>query len=199
MNGRPQELAPSVAADEAELVQGAVYEYLQGDFETLPDFAQITPNGTGLLPSISIDGESEMTLFQNGRNFRPDETQALGDFAVRFSGYLKVPQDGTWTFFLASNDGSRLYISGKAIVDNDGQHYSTEKQGRATLKAGIHPITVLYFHKNGKMLEGIRVGPQLSLSWYLPGTFSILGAGDRGVSKQVIPDDSILYNPNGEP
>lgn len=182
---------------EGELLQGAVFEYVQGDYETVPNFSHLVPNATGIAPLLSIDGESELALFQSGSNFRPDDSQALGDFGVRFTGYLKVPVDGTWTFFLSSNDGSRLYIGGKAIVDNDGQHYSTEKQGRATLKAGVHPMTVLYFHRNGKMLEGIRVGPQLSLAWYLPGTFSILGGGQRGVPKQVIPDELILYNPHG--
>ncbi|KAI9021183.1 PA14 domain-containing protein [Hyaloraphidium curvatum] len=181
---------------EAELRQGLVYEYIQGEFETLPNFSQIVPNATGVVSSIAIDGETELTQMQREPNFRPNELLALGDFAVRFSGFLKVPQDGTWTFFLTSNDGSRLYISGKAVVDLDGVHYSTEKQGRVTLKAGIHPIQVLYFHRNGKMLEGIRVGPQLSVAWYLPGSYGFIGSGSKGVPKQIIPEESILYNPN---
>ena len=185
------------ASLEAELKQGVVFEYLQGDFDRIPHFSQLVPNATGTTTAISVDGESELALFQREPNFRPDDTQGLGDFACRFSGFLRIPMDGTWTFFLCSNDGSRLYIDGKAIVDNDGLHYSTEKQGRATLKTGVHAITVSYFHRNGKLMEGIRVGPQLSLSWYLPGTFSILGGGARGVPREVIPDEYLLFNPLG--
>lgn len=88
--GDPDNLA------ESEMQPGAVWEYVQGDFDTLPDFAHLAPNATGLSENVSIDGESEISLFQQSANFRPDDTQALGDFGVRFSGFLKIPQDGTW-------------------------------------------------------------------------------------------------------
>lgn len=44
-----------------------------------------------------------------------------GNFAVRFTAYISVPQAGHYTFYLTSNDGSALYIHGTKVVDNDGQ------------------------------------------------------------------------------
>ena len=34
---------------------------------------------------------------------------------------ILVPTDGTWTFFLSSDDGSRLFIDGALVVDNPGE------------------------------------------------------------------------------
>lgn len=60
---------------------------------------------------------------------------------------VDLPESGTYTFSLTSNDGSALYIGGKQIVNNDGCHYSTEKEGSAYLEAGRQSLAVGYFHK----------------------------------------------------
>jgi len=70
-------------------------------------------------------------------------------FAFEFSGYIKVDKDGIYTFFTDSDDGSMLYIDDEEIVNNDGDHGSVEKNGRAALKKGYHKIKVLYFDSGG--------------------------------------------------
>lgn len=37
-------------------------------------------------------------------------------FALRFKGSIEIPSAGDWTFFLASDDGSRLYLDGALAV-----------------------------------------------------------------------------------
>ncbi len=83
-------------------------------------------------------------------------------FALRFTGSIHVPKDGAWTFFTTSDDGSRLYIDGKLVVDNDGWHGMVEKSGAVDLKAGPHAILVTYFDQGGD--DGLAV------SWQGPGT-----------------------------
>jgi hypothetical protein len=55
----------------------------------------------------------------------------------------------------------------------------------------------LYFHKNGKLLEGVRSGPTLTLSYYFPGSGWLPYPPDY-VAKQSIPASSLFYNPYDE-
>ena len=70
-------------------------------------------------------------------------------FAFEFIGYIKIDQDGIYTFFTNSDDGSMLYIDDEEIVNNDGDHGNVEKSGKAALKKGLHKIKVLYFDSGG--------------------------------------------------
>ena len=53
------------------------------------------------------------------------------------------------TLRLASDDGSRLYLDGELVVDNDGLHGRIEKIHQAPLTAGWHPIRVEWFNATG--------------------------------------------------
>ncbi len=82
-------------------------------------------------------------------------------FGLRFSGSLYAPTAGAYTFFTSSDDGSRLYVDGKEVVNNDGLHGMGEKSGTAPLSAGAHSIVVTYFNNGG--------GHGLSAAWQGPG------------------------------
>jgi hexosaminidase len=72
-------------------------------------------------------------------------------FGLRFTGYLRVPADGVYTFHLVSDDGSRLWIGDQTVIDFDGPHTVGEARGQAALKRGLHRITVQYFQGGGGM------------------------------------------------
>jgi len=93
-------------------------------------------------------------------------------FALRFTGAIEIPQAGKYTFFTKSDDGSRLYIGEREVVNNDGLHGMQEKNGSIELPAGSHPITVTYFDNGG--------GDGLEVSWQGP-----------GINKQQIPADRL--------
>ena len=84
-------------------------------------------------------------------------------FAASFRGRLYVPQPGTWTFFLASDDGSQLFLDGKLVVDHDGLHGTTERSGTVPgLSGGLHDVEVRMFENLGSA--------SLMFSWSGPGT-----------------------------
>lgn len=39
---------------------------------------------------------------------------------MQFSGSLLVPATEMYTFYLSSDDGSRLWLDGKLVIDHDG-------------------------------------------------------------------------------
>ncbi len=57
--------------------------------------------------------------------------------------------DGLYTFFVNSDDGSKLYLGDSLVVSNDGLHGSMEKSGEVLLKAGKHRLKLLYFDASG--------------------------------------------------
>ncbi|QDS87952.1 Cytochrome c-552 precursor [Rosistilla ulvae] len=97
-------------------------------------------------------------------------------FATRQTASIVVPTTGVYTFYLTSDDGSRLFIDGKELIDNDGLHGMSEKSGKTQLDAGLHSIVVNYFDNGG--------GDGLAVAWQGP-----------GLSKQMI--DATVLRPAG--
>lgn len=75
--------------------------------------------------------------------------QRAEKFAFEFTGYIKIIKDGMFTFYTQSDDGSKLFIDDEEVVDNDGDHGSTEMSGKAALKKGYHKIRVIYYDGGG--------------------------------------------------
>ena len=126
------------------LVPGVRYEYYEGVWQTLPDFSKLKPVKSGAVDSFSIESR--------GRN---------DQFGFRFTGYLDIKAAGAYTFRTVSDDGSRLYVDGKVIVDNDGMHPPVTKDGTVELEPGMHKIAVTFF-------EGVG-GEHLAVKYQGPG------------------------------
>ena len=69
--------------------------------------------------------------------------------ALIFSGFIRIQKAGEYAFYTASDDGSRLYIGSKLIVQNDGDHATVEKSGRMSLSPEDHPIKITYYNRGG--------------------------------------------------
>ena len=82
-------------------------------------------------------------------------------FFVRWSGVLTVPQTGIYTLYTVSDDGSRLWIDEKLIVDSGGLHSMIKATGEVNLGGGTHTIRIEYFESGGD--AGCVVG------WKTPG------------------------------
>ncbi|GGI08100.1 hypothetical protein GCM10011354_27410 [Egicoccus halophilus] len=100
---------------------------------------------------------------------------------------LEVPETGSYDFRLVSDDGSRLSIDGTEVIDHDGLHGATPKDGSIELTAGTHAVEIDYFQAGG--------GAALALLWRAPGqdTFEVVpnwvlsteGGGARVVSPGI--------------
>jgi hypothetical protein len=117
---------------------GLVGEYFQME-GTLEDFPTIEPTRKPTLARVDKDINFASTL-----EAFPG-TKLMDNFYVRWTGLIKIPKDARYKFFLNSDDGSRLFLDGKKVVDNGGTHAMTEESGEAELKAGDHDIKVEFF------------------------------------------------------
>ncbi len=84
----------------------------------------------------------------------------IGDVGLIFDGYIEIPDDGIYSFYTYSDDGSILRIGGRLVVDNDGLHSRTERSGQIALRRGFHPIELRYFDANGGVLEAGMIDPK---------------------------------------
>lgn len=85
------------------------------------------------------------------RSMKPWPGTGLADFfCIRWTGVVRIPKDGRYAFFTASDDGSRLFVGGKLVVNNGGLHGFEEESGEVQLKAGDHALRVEYFECGGE-------------------------------------------------
>ncbi|MBX6312891.1 MAG: DUF1553 domain-containing protein [Isosphaeraceae bacterium] len=123
------------------------YRFYRDTWDRLPDFDALKPEETGELPR---------GLFNLGPRTRDVA------FGFVFEGTLIVPQDGAYTFYLDSDDGSRLIVAGRTVLAHDGIHeVGREQQGVAELSRGRVPIRLEYFQRSDGL--GLRV------AWSGPG------------------------------
>ena len=89
----------------------------------------------------------------------PRDTNEM--FSFRYSGYIRVPRTGVYTFLARSDDGAGMWIGDQNVFWSLGQSpKTTETWGQAALQAGLQPITVTYFQAYGPMqLEMYIEGP----------------------------------------
>jgi len=125
---------------------------LAGDTPALPDFSTLTSYGASVLADINIAS--------TGGNFSQSGRADL--VAAVFEGYISVPATGLWTFSTESDDGSRVFIDGQLVVNNDGLHGMVDRSGQIALEWGFHRYRVEFFENFGGAGEIFR--------WQGPGT-----------------------------
>ena len=121
------------------------YEYYDldptGDPRTLAQagFAEDTADFEGVPTEVGYTDTINPTAFDAG-----------DDYALKFTSVLTVTAAGDYTFETASDDGSKLFINGIEVVDNDGHHGVISVSGTPiTLPAGDHVIEIIYYENNG--------------------------------------------------
>ncbi len=117
----------------------------------LPDFSTLTPYKTKVLTWLNYAST-------NGNWYGSERQDNVG--AV-YRGLIYVPQDDVYTFYTESDDGSKLYINGVEVVDNDGLHGMQERSGSIGLFAGYHQFRVEFFERTGGagLIVSIKGGP----------------------------------------
>ena len=123
------------------------FRFYRDTWDKLPDFNQLKPETKGKL---------ESGLFDISQRTRDDA------FGYVFDGVLIVPQEGEYTFYVDSDDGSRLSVDGNVVVYYDGIHgIGSEQEKKLRLRQGRLPIMLEYFQQAG--------GLGLNIAWSGPG------------------------------
>lgn len=128
-----------VDAVEDHLAPGLRFRRYEGDWTRLPDFNELEPVEEGVATTVRADVAGD------------------GDhFGLTFEGFFRAPVRDVYTFSLTSDDGSRLILHNKVVVDNDGLHPAREVRGAIGLEAGLHPVRIEFFE--GREDHFLRLG-----------------------------------------
>lgn len=83
----------------------------------------------------------------------PDPALDTDTFSVRWTGSVLPLYSETYTFYTQSNDGVRLWVDGKLLIDDWTVHVTTENRATVTLQAGqAHAIQLEFFEQMGVAL-----------------------------------------------
>ncbi len=123
-----------------------------GPIHFMPNFKRMTPLYTFATANLDVSARNYTAGFPT-----PQKQTVLENFAIHFRGKLAVDTPGTYMFELLSDDGAKLYINGKLVVDNDGIHGPLSRRSHVRLTAGFHLVEIHYF-------QGPRF--QIALQWF---------------------------------
>lgn len=112
-----------------------------------------------------VDPEIDFDWVRNG----PGRPIAEDAFTAVWTGFLEAPETGSYTFFLEADDGARLSIAGKAVVD---AWDAGEGSGEVELRASERVPLRLEYHEED-------LNAQLRLLW-----------SHGGREQQVIPSSA---------
>ncbi len=147
--------------------KGLRYEYYEAkDFPgTEPDWDAMEVTSTGQTDSIDIE-----------MRHRDDR------FGLRFTGVLKLPVSGEYTFHLASDDGSYLDLAGQRFINHGGLHGAVTRTKTIELEAGFVPIQLSMFERTG--------GEALKLEFEVPAP----AAGAAPIERREFKADELFFD-----
>lgn len=148
----------SLVIDKEKLQCGLRYKFYQGVYRSVYDFEQDIPVDTGIIKT-------------------PELSRILRDewIGADFYGYIDIPEDGEYLFYVKANDGCQLLINNEEIFESDGRKSKAfEQKAKIVLKKGLHRFQVKYFQCSDNI--------KLEVSW----------AG-KDFKRQLVPDH-IFYS-----
>lgn len=120
-------------------VPGLAFKLYNGLFEKLPEFLRMSMENEGMMEELSL---ASMTV--EGRQ----------GFAAQIESCLDIPGEGLYRLSLTSDDGSRLFMHDRPLIDNDYNHPPQTVSRLARLAKGLHPIRIDYYQgKSGAALQ----------------------------------------------
>jgi arylsulfatase A-like enzyme len=143
----------------AGLINGVRWKRYAGPFPWVPEFRDLAPTASG----------SDAT-------FAPAIHAPGGGSGLFYEGFISVPAEGDYTFFVTSDAGATLHVHDAEVIDDDFNHDGSEISGTIKLAAGYHAYRLCYRHANATQA--------LDVKWSGP-----------GIDKQVLPPSSVFFDP----
>ena len=127
-----QQQKPAEPASPARVNDGLICSQYKGSFKTTANMPHSQPDTVLTVSSFEVPKAAEAPAF-----------------GLQYRGYLDIPQDGIYSFFLTCDDGGILKIADREVVNNDGNHPPIEKNGQVALKKGYQKIALDFIEGGG--------------------------------------------------
>ena len=108
----------------------------------MPDLNGRVPDFTRIDPMINYSNSNNQPW--------PGLSSSFADeFSSRHTGYVRIDIAGNYTFYVNSDDGSKLWINNQIVVENIGTHAIREESGTIYLEPGYHSLRLEFFENFG--------------------------------------------------
>lgn len=94
-------------------------------------------------PRLRRDGDVNFDWHDEG----PTAELPADGFSARWDTCLELEEPANAVFQLVSDDGSRLFVDEKLVIDNWGDHAERARGGELRLEPGIHHLRVEYYDR----------------------------------------------------
>ena len=135
-----QDPLPAMQIDDAKNTVGLTAQYFKQNFRTVSQLADAKPVTSYKLTIPQIPAEV---------------TEAV--FGLKIDGIFVAKEAGIYEFELTSDDGSMLKIGNREVINHDGLHGPSAKNGQIALQEGNHQFQILYFDAGGGYGLKLRV------------------------------------------
>jgi hypothetical protein len=89
----------------------------------------------------------------------PDPSIPHASFSAQWSGMLEAPDTQLYTLNVHANDGVRLWLDGRLLIDDWNDQPLTDRSAAVELKAGqLYELTLQYY-------QATAAAPEVHLSW----------------------------------
>lgn len=138
------------------------------------DFIRMAPENSVIKGGVP-PGMQARALVEKGNAYaiyihRPS---GRSDYSARWTGQVIPRHSETYTFYTMSNDGARLWVDDKLVIDNWTDHSATEDEGKIQLDASRKVNIKMEFYQGGG-------GAVAKLSWSSPSQ-----------KKEIVPEDCL--------
>lgn len=138
---RPYDTTLISSVETRDVFQGIKWEIYQGNFPWIPNVENLNPiaKGQSSFPDVTL-----------GKN----ETSAI----LYFHGYIRVPKDGQYSFYMSADTKAYLRIHDIEVIDEDyGYSGNLSRSDSLFLKAGLHPVKLYYYRKKESGIPFLRI------------------------------------------
>jgi hypothetical protein len=147
-------------------LQGRIY-FLKENTDKLPRLDRMKSVGTIYTNTLNVWPQR----FDEGF---PGITDRFEWFGIDYTGKFWIEGEGQYRFSLLSDDGAKLSIDDKEVIDNDGTHSPSGLSASAFLSRGVHTIHVAYYQ-----------GPRFTVAL-------VLAVGAPGAAWRIFNTDDFL-------
>jgi hexosaminidase len=136
------------------VADGLTCNFFPGEFKNVKSIAGVAKS-VATVNSIKVPKEFEVP-----------------SFGLKFHGFLDVPEDGIYSFYLNCDDGGILRIANREVIDNDGPHGPFEKSGQVAIRKGFQSFSLDFMEGGGgytlKLLYSINDSQpkEIPTSWF---------------------------------
>lgn len=108
--------------------------YYSDHLRKLPNIAELKPIKKGVTADL---------------NPEPLAGDRQEDYALVFEGFLKLDKGGFQRLVLSSDDGARLSLDGRLVIEDAGPHAPQEASGPIWVQPGLHRLRIEYYNGAG--------------------------------------------------